>query len=137
MSDDALLSTPTPDNRDDGHAQAPAPWQHGHAQGANHFAPGEDHHHYQRWREDHARQLDHEYQEWRRREPNGDFKAWCEARNKVPVAPRGESNLETYGRAISSVVLGTQEPDLERLQQREGGGESEQRSRTDRFFERS
>jgi hypothetical protein len=93
----------------------------------------EDHHHFHRLREEHARQLDADYEAWRRHRFGSEFEQWRQAREDQ-VAPRHEGALHSLGRAISETVTGSREPDLD--QAGEGDGQS-QRERTDRFFERA
>jgi hypothetical protein len=125
MSDDALLSTPA------GHYGA------GYGDPARHFGMGgpvyhdEDHHHFRRLRDEHARQLDEDYAAWRRERFGNEFEQWRQAREDQ-VAPRHEGPLHSLGRAISETVTGSREPD-----QAGEGDAMAGRRRTDRFFERA
>jgi hypothetical protein len=99
-----------------------------------HLAPDDEHSHYRRFREEHARQLDEEYQQWCRQRFSGDFEDFRRSRTsrgsdplgrRDPLAPRDEGPMQSLGRAVSETVAGTRQPELE------------ERKETERFFERS
>jgi hypothetical protein len=87
-----------------------------------HTGHDDHHHHYQRFRADHERQLDEDYAAYRRHRFASEFEQWRNGRQEAP-APREEGPLKSLGRAVSETLTGTREPDLQ-------GG-------SDRFFERS
>lgn len=93
----------------------------------------EEHHHYQRLREEHARQLDEDYGAWRRHRFSHEFEQWRQGR-RDQVAPRDEGPLQSLGRAISETVGGSRNPDLHEAADSD---RMAQRERTDRFFERA
>lgn len=111
MTDDALYSTPTPDpawlSGRDGQAWRDAQ-RDAMPLGSLH---DEHHHHYQRLRDEHARQMDEDYQAWRRHRFSGDFETW-RGEQQEPLAPRREGPLESLGRAVGETVIGTEDPDL-------------------------
>lgn len=115
MSDDAIYSTPTPDPAwlagRDGQAWRDA------QRDALPLHPGpshtdEHHHHYQRLRDEHARQMDEDYLAWRRHRFAGDFDTW-RGEQQEPLAPRHEGALDSLGRAVGETVIGTEEPALD------------------------
>jgi hypothetical protein len=98
------------------------------------FQPEDEHWHYRRFREEHARQLDDEYQQWRSQRTSGSFDEFRRTRSSDPLgqrdalAPRREGALQSLGRAVSETVTGTRQPDLDEAADPEA---------TERFFERS
>jgi len=110
--------------------------------GRAHAGHDEHHHHYQRLRAEHERQLDEDYAAYRQHRFGSEFERWRNGRQEA-MAPRDEGALHSLGRAISETVTGSQEPDLQG-QEHGGAAPSEDTSRhdrqhggTERFFERS
>ena len=129
MSDDALLSTPMPGRYGPGYgdpAGPPATWP----------ADEDDHHHYRRFRDEHARALDDDYAAWRRERFSSDFQRWRSDR-PASVAPAHEGPLRSFGRAISEAVTGTRDSVHEAPQDSRGPAPAARRETTERFFERS
>lgn len=105
--------------------------------------PGHDeHHHYQRFRADHERQLDEDYAAYRQHRFRSDFESWRQGRQDT-IAPEHEGAVRSFGRAVSETVTGTRDPDLRDLGTDTGTprdgvpDELEQRAETQRFFERA
>jgi hypothetical protein len=110
------------------------------------LAPEDEHAHYRRFREEHARRLDEEYRQWCRQRFSGDFEAFRRSRpadplaQREPLAPRREGALHSLGRAVSETVTGSRTPDLDeraRAQPYANDDEVPAEERTERFFERS
>jgi hypothetical protein len=99
----------------------------------------EHHQHFQRLRDEHARQLDEDYAAWRRHRFDNEFGQWRRSRqgqaqpqDQDELAPRREGPLHSLGRAISETVTGSREPDLDEV-----GDAQRERNTGQRFFERA
>jgi hypothetical protein len=80
----------------------------------------EDHAHFHRLREEHARSLDEDYAAWRRQRFSDEFERWRARERREPIAPEHESALGSFGRAIAETVSGSGsfEPELPGTRQR-------------------
>lgn len=67
----------------------------------------EDHAHYQRLRDEHARSLDEDYAAWRRHRFNSEFERWRARERSEPIAPEQEDAAHGLGRAIAETVSGS------------------------------